>query len=170
MSKVIDLMPRLKSQREETNPAVTTTAHEVVNFVEQKQRMIFQERRQVKRTILSEFVSAMAVIPNKGLLKVALFDISEDGISFEMELEQGQFNVDELISFRIYLNHKTYFPLTVQIKHVTPNEDESLVRHGAVYLKESTNNVALQHFIKFLESASHDLKSDNGDLMVGRSS
>ena len=68
----------------------------------------------------------------------------------------------------IYLNQKAYFPIQVTVKHVTPDPEEGVVRHGTVYLKNEENNVALQHFVKFVESASMGLKKDSGDLMVTR--
>ena len=45
-----------------------------------------------------------------------------------------------------------------------------VIRHGTEFEKGASSDVALQHFIKFIESASEDLKKDNGDLMVTRTS
>lgn len=141
---------------------------EIVNFTESKQKILFHERRQVKRTILSELISSMVVIPEKGLLKVTIHDISEEGVSFDLEDSQGKFKVGEEVSLRVYLNQKTYFPIQVTVKHVTPDPEEGVVRHGAIYLKNESNHVALQHFIKFIESADFNLKNDSGDLMINR--
>lgn len=175
VSKVIDLMPRLKTLN-------TTTANEphrfelmreptespVIDFTESKQKMLFHERRQVKRTILTEFISAMVVLPEKGLMKVSIHDISDEGISFDVDETNGQFKIGEEISLRVYINQKAYFPIQVNIKHVTAIPDEGQLRHGSVFLKNADNNVALQHFVKFVESASHGLKNDSGDLIAHR--
>lgn len=166
MSKVIDLMPRLKSVRSDIDSNLVTKTEDVVSFEEKKEVLLFQERRQVKRTILSEFVSAMVVLPERGLLKVSLYDISEDGISFEMEPQYGQFQIDEEVSMRVYLNHKSYFPISVIIKHVVIDEKDGVVRHGAEFLKGISADAALQYFVKFIESVSRGLKKDEGDLMV----
>lgn len=176
MGKVIDLTSRLKTGTpSQTSFAVkaehgfSTEPHEVLNYAEQKQKILFHERRQVKRTILNEFVSAMVVIPEKGLLKVAIYDISEEGISFDMEAEQGRFKIDEEISLRVYLNQKTYFPLTIQVKHVTHEPLEGVIRHGANFLRNQTkdaSDAALQYFIRFIEAGSAGLKNDDGDLMA----
>ena len=128
--------------------------------------MLFHERRKIKRTILSEFVSAMVVLPEKGLMKVAIFDISDQGISFDLEMDQGAFKIDEEISMRVYLNHKTYFPIVVQVKHATVEASEAIVRHGTVFLRQSENDAALQYFVRFIESVSLGLKKDDGDLMA----
>lgn len=163
MSNVIDLTARLK------NPAsakVAKDAANVVDYDEQKQKILVLERRQIKRTILTEFVSAMVVIPEKGLLKVAIYDISEQGISFDIEFDQGSFKADEIVSMRVYLNHSTYFPITVQVKHIIEETTEGVIRHGTVFLNQPSTDAALQYFVKFIESVSRGLKKDNGDLMV----
>lgn len=177
MSKVIDLIPRLKTVAEKTmaelgtqmtEPTGYQKSNHVFDFDSEKKKLLFQERRQVKRTILSEFMSAMVVLPEKGLLKVELYDISEEGVSFELEDRSGEFKVGEQILMRVYLNQKTYFPIQVLVKHTTPDPKSGVIRHGTEFEKGAQVDVALQHFIKFIESASDDLKKDNGDLMVTR--
>lgn len=163
MAKIIDITSRLK------NTAVSlgnSGAAPVVDYSEQKQKILFHERRQMKRTILTEFVSAMVVVPEKGLLKVAIFDISEQGVSFDVELEQGAFKIDEPVTMRVYLNQKTYFPIALQIKHVTTEQSEGVNRHGAIFIKDALTDAALQYFVRFIESVSHGLKKDEGDLML----
>jgi PilZ domain len=169
MSKVIDLVPRLKTVAK--NDGMDNQPQtDIVSFEEQKQVLLFKERRQVKRTILTEFMSAMVVLPEKGLLKVSLFDISEDGLSFNTEIEAGRFKVGEEISMRVYLNQKTYFPIQVTVKYANEDITEGVVKHGAEYMKGVESDVALQHFVRFIESVSSGLKKDNGDLMVTRTS
>lgn len=178
MSKVIDMLPRLKTNQTESSvdrlkaPSVVGGNHAapVINLDEKKQTILFQERRQVKRTILSEFVSSMVIVPEKGLLKISLYDVSEDGLSFDLESKEGQFKVGEEISLRVYMNQKTYFPVVVTVKHMTTYEDEGVTRHGVEYVKTASVNGALQHFVKFLEAATTSLKSDNGDFMINHSS
>lgn len=167
MGKVIDLTSRLKSLAPTEHGA---QALNIVDYNEQKQKILFHERRQIKRTILTEFVSAMVVIPERGLLKVAMYDISEQGISFDMEFDQGAFKVDEEVSMRVYLNQKTYFPITVQVKHVTSEAIEGVNRHGSVFLKQPATDAALQYFVKFIEAVSQGLKKDEGDLMAPKTS
>ena len=167
MGKVIDLTTRLKTT---TNHNTVKQHADVINYDEQKKLMLTHERRQIKRTILSEFVSAMVVVPDKGLIKVAIYDISEQGISFDLEFDQGAFKVDEEICMRVYLNHKTYFPIPVKVKHVTSEFSEGVVRHGTVFLKTNNNDAALQYFVKFMETVSLGLKKDEGDLMAPKTS
>lgn len=177
MGKLIDLTARLKAVAMDRHGYTALTQNEeseVVNYAEKKKRMLFHERRQAKRTILTEFVSAMVVLPEKGLFKVDLYDISEEGISFDVEVSQGQFKIDEVLSIRIYLNHKTYFPMNLQVKHVTHEPTEGVVRHGTVFLRgrllDSSSDAALQYLIRFIETAGAQLRKDDGDLMAPKTS
>lgn len=172
MSKVIDIVPHLKTvaKNSEYNFDAQPTADQVFDFDTEKKKLLFHERRQVKRTILSEFMSAMVVLPELGLLKVGLFDISEEGISFETEEGAGQFKIGEQLLMRVYLNQKTYFPIQVSVKHATFDVKSGLTRHGTEFVIGASNDVALQHLVKFVESASSGLKKDDGDLMFTRTS
>ncbi len=171
MGKLIDLTSRLRSGVPVSEKMFQIPVEsEVLNYAEQKQKILFHDRRQVKRTVLAEFVSAMIVLPEKGLLKVDLYDISEEGISFDLEAGQGQFKIDEVVSIRVYLNHKTYFPMTIQVKHITHEPTEGVVRHGTNFLRtaatDSVTDAALQYFVRFIETAGAGLRKDDGDLIA----
>lgn len=163
MGKVIDITSRLNTMAE-TAPAKSFA--DVLSYEEQKKLILVHERRNIKRTILSEFVSAMVIIPEKGLIRVGIYDISEQGISFDLEMDQGAFAVGEDLSMRVYLNHKTYFPIHVSVKHVTNESSEGVIRHGTEFGKNAVNDAALQYFVKFIETVSLGLKKDEGDLMA----
>ena len=80
-SNVIPLKP-IKKKAKLKAQAVTGPA-QVLDMVERRQEMIRSERRRARRNILSEFISAWVVVPERGLLEVALYDISNDGLSFD---------------------------------------------------------------------------------------
>lgn len=163
MGKVIDLTTRLKTM---STTAPARSFADVLSYEEQKKLILVHERRNIKRTILSEFISAMVVIPEKGLIRVGIYDISENGVSFDLEQDQGAFAVGEQLSMRVYLNHKTYFPITITVKHVTAEPSEGVVRHGTEFPQNAQNDAALQYFVKFIETVSLGLKKDEGDLMA----
>ena len=142
----------------------------VLSFEEQKQKMAFKDRRAARRTMFNEMMSSMVVIPERGLLKVFLHDISEDGLSFDTAVEDGSFASGEEISMRIYINHKTYFPVKMTVKHCSIDNQAGVIRHGATLLKDASNDVVLQYFVKFIEAAAQSMKKDNGDLMVNKTS
>ena len=156
--KPVNMKKALKKQRSESAP--------VVDMTRRRQAILQQERRTVKRTILSEFVGAFIVVPHRGLCKVALYDISERGLAFDLETELGQLRNGEEIAMRVYMNQHTYFPFVVTITNVRTIIDEGLNRHGAEFVKGTINDKALHHFVKFIENVSASLKTDHGDVMV----
>lgn len=179
MSKVIDLSSRRQSSSTATTSALsdnsklgsgaeTFTDSFIVDFESQKKMMDQKERRTRTRTVLNEMMSSMVVIPERGLLKVTLHDISTEGLSFDTMVDEGAFAPGEEVSLRIYINHKTYFPVCVTVKHVSEKSAQGTLRHGAILKKDATNDVVLQYFVKFVEAASDLMKKDNGDLMVNK--
>ena len=138
----------------------------IVNLTERRKEIIDEERRGVKRTLLQEFVGLHLIIPAKGLSKCSIYDISENGVAFDMGADAGQFRVGEMVALRVYLNHETYFPFVVKINHIKFVEEEGINRYGAAFEKDTINDVALFHFAKFIENVSAYLKTDHGDVMV----
>lgn len=165
-NKVIDMTARRQAQLNNNEPALVNSSTPVVDMTERRNEILNQERRQVRRTILTEFIGAFAVIPNLGLVKVALYDISENGVAFDLDPEYGQFREGEEIAMRVYLNQQTYFPFVAKIKNVRVVPDEGVIRCGTHYVKGTVNDLALHHFTKFIETVSASLKRDAGDVMV----
>lgn len=165
MGKVLDITPRLRSQNssEKTQPG---SRAEILDITEARQEILSRDRRDVKRTILTEFVGAFVVVPEQGLMKVALYDISENGVAFDLDMLEGAFQTGDEVAMRVYLNHSTYFPFTIRVTNGRRIEDEGVVRHGANFVKGTMNDVALHHFVKFIENVSASLKTDSGDVLV----
>lgn len=166
MKNVIDLTQRLNKDKAARKTRHTGGTAPVIDMTEKRNEIISQERRQVKRTILSEFVGAFAVVPRKGLLKVNLFDISDNGMAFDVDMAAGHFAVGEEIAMRVYLNQQTYFPFVIKVQNIRGIGDENVFRHGANFMKETINEEALFHFVKFIETVSASLQSDAGDIQV----
>ncbi|UXR64737.1 PilZ domain-containing protein [Bdellovibrio bacteriovorus] len=165
MGKILDITPRLRSQNSLENKE-NEVRTEVLDITEARQEILSRDRRDVKRTILTEFVGAFVVLPERGLLKAALYDISENGMAFDLELADGGFAPGDEVAMRVYLNHSTYFPFTIVVSNSRAIEDEGIVRHGAGFVKGTMNDVALHHFVKFIENVSASLKTDTGDVLV----
>lgn len=138
----------------------------VVDIGEKRQQMISEERRSVRRTILTEFIGVHTVVPGYGLQKCTLRDISVKGIAFDLEKKQGHFKPAEEVAMRVYLNHKTYFGFTVEVRSSRFVKEEGVYRHGASLVEGSMNTDALTHFIRFIESVSANLRTDHGDVIV----
>jgi hypothetical protein len=165
VGKILDIVDRLKSKNHQGIKNSKAKAP-VLDITEARQEIINSERREVKRTILTEFIGAFAVLPEHGLLRVAVYDISDNGISFDLEMGKGKFSPDEEIAMRVYLNHKTYFSFVVVVNNSRLIPSEEVVRHGTSYVKGTVNDVALHHFVKFIETVSASLKTDDGDIQV----
>lgn len=178
MAQVYDLFTKKKIESSEQIHKIENTSSISVEPVEQNQSsqvitleqarkaLVDKDKRQTQRTILSDLVSVYAILPERGLLKVDVHNLGEKGLAFDIETYQGAYEINEKVAMRVYLNHKSYFPFEVEVKHVTPIYEEGIHRHGALFTGENTNNVALGHLIKFLEAVSTDLKEDHGDLMI----
>lgn len=169
MGKLIDITGRLSSQKQ-SEKSKNSTAAQVVDMTGPRQAILSDERRELRRTILTEFVGAFVVVPERGLLRVALYDISVDGLSFEVEVGEGYFGREEPIAMRIYLNHKTYFEFVVKVKWSEIHDDLGVIRQGARFVKNTVNEEALEHFVKFIEAVSVNLRADEGDLQISRGS
>jgi hypothetical protein len=165
LGQIIDITKRLKS-RNQVEKTKKTKPAEIVDMTEAREAIINSERRVVKRTILNEFIGAFAVIPEKGLLKVALHDISEKGVSFNVEGSHAYFRQNQEVAMRLYLNYKTFFPFVVVLRNQRFIVDEGVTRVGTDFVADSINNMALHHFVKFIENVSATLKTDTGDIQV----
>ena len=163
---IIDFKSYQKKSKPSSKKKAKKKSSLVLDMVEKRQEIINAERRVVKRTILTEFIGACVVVPEKGLMKVAVYDISKTGIAFDVDIESGKFKTGDEISVRVYMNHQTYFAFDVKIKNSREISEEGVVRHGTGFLKDSPNQEALGYFVKFVESISASLKSDQGDVMV----
>lgn len=164
-NNVIDLESRRRSGAQAGRPQSSNSAP-VVDMTQRRNEMLTDERREVRRTILTEFVGAFTVVPERGLHKVAIYDISENGVAFDIDAEAGHFQQGEEVAMRVYLNNQTYFPFVVKVANVRIIDEEGVFRHGGNFVKGTVNDVALHHFVKFIETVSASLATDHGDVMV----
>ncbi|NCN40746.1 PilZ domain-containing protein [bacterium] len=163
-ANVIDFKSRAGRARSPKVESKGKASAEIVDMVERREEILQNERRIAKRTILSEFIGAYTVVPGKGLVKVAMYDISEDGLSFDTDTAQGHFHLGEEVAMRVYLNQKSYFPFVVRLQNLREIPEEGCYRHGVNFVKDTVNEEALHHFVKFIETVSSSLESDDGDL------
>lgn len=148
-------------------PSLSTSSDlSVVDMGERRQEMLVGERRKVKRTILRDFVGLSIVLPEQGLCRASLHDISETGLAFDLPIEVGHFQLEEEVAMRVYLNKSTYFPFIVSVRHVSEDLNEGVWRHGTGFVEGSINSEALHHFVRFIETVSVHLRSDKGEVVV----
>lgn len=171
-NNVIDLNRHLK-RRAKAGKNIKSSKVEapVLDMTERREAILRDERREVRRTILTGFIGAFVVIPVRadgtgGLLKVDVYDISGTGIAFDIDEKFGHFQKGEEIAMRVYLSQEIYFPFIVKIQNQRVLTGEGSYRHGATFSKGTVNDEALFHFVKFIETVSASLEKDGGDVMV----
>jgi hypothetical protein len=89
------------------------------------------ERRRSKRRELLTTFSLFAVVPQKGPLRLTVHDLSEDGIGFDLDIEEEvgiltasapdlgpNMKVGSPLEVHLYLNQSLYLPLHTSIKRV----------------------------------------------------
>ncbi|OFZ20035.1 MAG: hypothetical protein A2Z20_08085 [Bdellovibrionales bacterium RBG_16_40_8] len=171
-NNVIDLSRhRKRKNKMSKNINTSKKAAPVVDMTERREAIINDERRKVRRTILTGFIGAFVVVPARpgakgGLLKVEVYDISADGIAFDMSAKYGHYKKGDEIAMRVYLSHDVYFPFVAQVQNQRALAGEAAHRHGANFLRGTVNDEALFHFVKFIETVSASLEKDRGDVMV----
>jgi hypothetical protein len=167
MGNIIDINSRLKSKNT-TKQELSHTSSSVVDITATRNAMVIEDRREIKRTILTEFISVHAVVPGYGVMKVFLYDVTKNGLAFDLELNKGRYNIGDDIELRIYLNHQTFFQINTKVANVREVAEDGVVRHGCEFIKDSVNNDALEYFVKFLESVTASLRRDNGDILISK--
>jgi hypothetical protein len=166
-SNVLDLNAKLNSKRSGVtkksaalNPAASSASSGMVSDLSQRRtEKEAEERRRVTRTVLGKFVGVFVVVRAGLLQPVQIHDISTSGLSFDLPQQVGAFNVEEAVNLRIYMSHDTYFTFSVKIANVRELSEQGVFRHGAGFKKTSlSNEEALYHFVRFLETVSSSSK------------
>jgi len=174
-NNVIDLKSRANKATQQAKGSKKTSKNQaqapVLDMTERREAILQDERRKVRRTILTGFVGAYIVNPSSkgahgGLLKVEIYDISENGIAFDVPDEHGHYTLGEELVMRVYLSQDTYFSFLITVQNQRLLNGEPAYRHGGHFVKGTLNDEALHHFVKFIETVSASLQKDTGDVMV----
>lgn len=112
-----------------------------------------QERRRTRRRPILETFSIFIVIPKKGLHRLEVQNISEDGMGFDLDVEgesphNSPIKIGDTVDFRFYLNQSLFIPLSIQVVRV--EEHHTGRRIGAEFQDKSTPGykafLSLLHF------------------------
>ncbi len=165
-NNVIDIkVRRHKKKKEEVVPVADCG---ITDMTKRRLEALQQERRKVRRIILTEFIEAYIVVPEKGLKRVALFDISEKGLAFDIEFEYGSLKPGKEFAMRVYLSQYTYFPFFVRINNTRHIPEEGIYRQGVSFVQDSLDEETLFYFVKFIETISRNLQRDKGDKLFSK--
>jgi hypothetical protein len=129
--------------------------------------MTAPDRRQAQRRPVLNTFSVFVVVPKKGLHRLAVHDISENGMGFDLDLA-GEFpqeypaKVGDSVEFRFYLNQSLFIPLVIQIARVE-EQAEGYRRIGAEFKeahKKTQSYKAFLSLLTFLDTIVDELKID----------
>ncbi|MBK9293143.1 MAG: PilZ domain-containing protein [Oligoflexia bacterium] len=163
-SNVIDITKRIKTGKKQTTKG--SEKAQVLSFSDKLQNRVKGDRRKVERIVLSQFVGVFVVTRSSILQPVSISDISVNGLSFDMVMDVGSYDIGNDVTMRIYMSHDTYFTFNVLVTNKRDIEGRGVVRHGVEFRKSQPE--ALYHFIKFLETVSQVAKKDMGEKVAGR--
>ena len=124
-----------------------------------------EDRRKKRRIIVSGLMNA-AIVHSKGLIRdVFIYDISREGMSFDLPQEYN-IKKDEELHMRLYLNSVDFFEFTVLVKNKRPVDIEDFHRYGTIFRNLNTDNKkAIINLVSFIESASSVLNKDRGEVL-----
>lgn len=97
------------------------------------------ERRRTRRRPIIETFSMFCVVPKKGPYRLAIHDVSDQGIGFDLDME-GEDTQDfalklgEQLEVHLYLNQSLYLPLSVKVARIEERNREGAEQGKARYI------------------------------------
>jgi hypothetical protein len=112
---------------------------------------VTEKRRSPRRPVLDTF-SVFAVVPRKGMHRLPVHDLSEHGMSLDVDTEGEDLKAvpltqGERLEVHFYLNQSLYLPLQMQLVRIT--EARGVRQVGAQFADEKS--AGYQAFIAFLK-------------------
>ncbi len=115
------------------------------------------DRRKSKRIRILETFSLAVVVPSKGLMRLPITDLSEQGIGFSIDTEL--FSEEEFLmkkgdefELHVYLNQSFGVPLKVRVVRILTKKMERLI--GAEFQStHAKSKETIKHFVKMLNAA-----------------
>lgn len=140
----------------------------VLEFSKARENKQEQIKRQYERVLFKRILGCYTVIEKLGLKPVELQDISEGGCSFRMAAEDGSFNQDEEIDFRMYFSNDTYLPTRIKIVRVQKvmEGNRHYFQYGCTFDSEFSSTQAVKSLVKFIADYASLAKEDKGDHPV----
>lgn len=114
------------------------------------------ERRRAKRIPILASFSIFLVVPKKGMHRLNIYDVSENGIGFILNIEE-EFSstlptqLGDLLDIHLYLNSSLFLPLTVRVVRIDDAQTGER-RIGAEFEKRTSQSFeAFSAFLTFLD-------------------
>lgn len=125
-----------------------------------------QERRRSKRRPILDTFSLFIVVPKKGMHRLKIHDVSDQGIGFDLDID-GESLTDfplkakENLDVQLYLNQSLYLDLQVQVIRV---EDSGAIRRVGAEFNERSG-ASYKAYASFLQML--DLLSETAHVATG---
>lgn len=123
-----------------------------------------QERRKVRRRPILATFSVFCVVPRKGVHRLPIHDVSEQGIAFDLDtegedLQDFRVTTGETLDVQFYLNQSLFLPLSVKVIRV---EDGPAVRKvGAELIPGGKGHEAFLSFVAMLDAVGEFMEANS---------
>jgi hypothetical protein len=113
-----------------------------------------EEKRGAARRRLLESFSMAVVLPEKGCFRLAVHDVSEQGVGFDFKIGGKDYfglKKGDALPLHLYLNQNLYLPLRIKIARLDTHGQHTQV--GAeIVAEESEGFASLVHFLEMLDA------------------
>jgi hypothetical protein len=122
-----------------------------------------ERRRSLRRPVLETF-SCFVVLPEQGFFRLKVHDLSEDGIGFDLDIEDApkfdtQVKTGDELEIRFHINQTLFIPLFVFVRRI--DEKTQVRRIGAEFSKKRDSEFkAYLAFIQLVDRILDSLKID----------
>jgi hypothetical protein len=123
------------------------------------------ERRRTRRRPILETFSMFCVVPKKGMHRLPLYDVSDHGIGFDIDLDVEGMEEDQAFSLKLgepmevhfYLNQSLYLPLKGKVARIVERNGEApgqgkIRRIGAEIDPKDPAHAGFAAFLKMLDA------------------
>jgi hypothetical protein len=127
------------------------------------------ERRRARRRPIIETFSIFCIVPKKGVHRLQIHDLSENGIGFDLDTEgeePGAFPLKsgDQLDLHFYLNQSLYLPISVRVARI--EERNQLRRIGAEFNTKDKGFQAIAAFLKLLDAIVDVAQIQSGVLIL----
>lgn len=120
------------------------------------------DRRRTRRRPIIETFSMFCVVPKKGPYRLAIHDVSDQGIGFDLDMDGEDtqafaLKLGEQLEVHLYLNQSLYLPLSVKVARIEVRNGQDSAqgkvrRIGAELDSKDPVHAGFAAFLKMLDA------------------
>ena len=128
-------------------------------------KVIALDKRKHKRKKLDRFLGSHLVDKKGKEFPVNVHDISENGMSLEIQPEDApKLKSDEIWGMRIYLTQHNYLHLVAKIASVKHDSDANCIRVGVSFHAPGVTDLTMYHVMHLVEIIAHITQAQAGKV------